>query len=325
MPHGDQVGLRALIERQDGVLSRTQALACGLSRNALAHRLRQGGPWQPLLPGVYLTVSGTPTLVQKEMAAILYGGPRTVITGAAALRHHRMPAPDSEITDILIPAARHRQAVSYVMIHRTTRMPKLVFGPPSRSYALPARATADAARWLTDLREVRAVVAGAVQSRRCTVTELREELRAGGVRDSALFRLVLDEVGDGVRSAPEAELRGLIGKAGLPMPLFNPRLYLLDGTFIAQPDAWWPEASVAIEVDSKRWHFQESHWERTMDRHSDLGQYSIVTLHFTPHKIRTDPAFVMKRMINAYNSGITRPRLSLKTVPAERQPARDAR
>jgi hypothetical protein len=254
--------------------------------------------------------------VQKEMAAILYGGPSAVITGAAALRHHRMPAPVSEVIDILIPAARKRQSVSFVMAHRTVRMPKLALGPPRRSYARPARAAADAARWLTDLREVRAVVAGAVQSRRCTVAELREELRMGGIRDSALLRSVLAEAGEGVRSAPEAELRDLIRQAGLPMPLFNPRLYLPDGTFIAQPDAWWPEASVAIEVDSKRWHFQADDWEHTMDRHSDLSQYSIVTLHLTPHKIRADPAFVIKRMTNAYNSGITRPRLPIKTVPA---------
>jgi hypothetical protein len=311
-------GLLALIEKQDHVVARAQALAGGLTHHALSHRLRVGGPWQALLPGVYLTVTGTPTLVQKEMAAILYGGPRTIITGAAALRHHRMPAPDGEVTDILIPAARQRRSVGYVSVHRTTRMPKLVIGPPTRDYALPARAAADAARWLTDLREVRAVVAGAVQSKGCTISELAEELRTGGIRDSALLRLVLAEVADGVRSAPEAELRILTGKAGLPMPLFNPRLYLPDGTFIAQPDAWWPDAGVAIEVDSRRWHFQEADWEKTMDRHTNLGQYSIVTLHFTPSKLRTDPATVIKRMTNAYNSGITRPRLPIKAVPAGR-------
>jgi hypothetical protein len=318
MTDRDRARLRALIERQDLVVSRAQALAGGLTHNALSHRLRRGGPWRPMLPGVYLTVAGTPTLVQKEMAAILYGGPRAVITGASALRHHGMPAPDSEMIDILIPASRKRQSLSYVVAHRTTRMPKLVLGPPQRDYALPARAAADAARWLTDLREVRAVVIGAVQSRRCTVSELTQELVTGGMRDSAMFRLVLAEAGEGARSAPEAELRVLIQQAGLPMPLFNARLYLPDGTFIAQPDAWWPEASVAIEVDSKRWHFQADDWEHTMDRHSDLGQYSIVTLHFTPHKIRTQPAFVIERMANAYNSGITRPRLPIKTVPAGR-------
>jgi hypothetical protein len=306
----------SLIEKKDYVVTRAQALAGGMTAHALRHRLRDGGPWQPLLPGVYLTVTGTPTLVQREMAAILYGGPRTIITGAAALRHHRMPAPDGDIIDILIPAARQRQSVSYVTVHRTTRMPKLVIGPPSRDYALPARAAADAARWLTDLRKVRAVVAGAVQSRRCTVAELAGELRACGIRDSALLRLVLAEVGEGVGSAPEAELRVLIGKAGLPMPMFNPRLFLPDGTFIAQPDGWWADAGVALEVESKRWHFAAADWEHTMDRHTDLGQYSIVTLHFTPHKIRTQPALVIKRMTSAYNSGITRPRLPIVAVPA---------
>lgn len=256
------------------------------------------------------------------MAAVLYGGRRAVITGPAAVRHHRMPAPETDAVDLLIPARRQRRGVSYVVVHRTTRMPKLVIGPPLVNYALPARAVADAARWLTDLREVRALVAGAVQSRRCTIDELADELREGARQGSALLREVLSEVADGVLSAPEAELRALIVKAGLPLPLFNPWLYLADGTFIARPDAWWPEAGVAIEVDSKRWHFAEADWEQTMDRHSDLGQYSIVTLHFSPHKIRHEPATVIVKMKNAYNSGIQRPRLPIKAFAARPDPRR---
>jgi hypothetical protein len=312
----DSPALRAIVEKQAYVITRTQALAGGLSRHALRHRLRSGGSWQPVLPGVYLTVTGTPTRAQREMAAILYGGRYTVITGIAALRYHRMPGAEPDSIDILIPATKKRQSVSGVMVHRTTHMPKQVMGPPLVNYALPARAAADAARWLTDLREVRALVAGAVQNRLCTIDQLAEELHAGGPRDSALLRTVLAEVSSGARSAPEAELRVLIRTAGLPMPMFNPRLYLLDGTFIAKPDAWWPEAGVAIEVDSRRWHIDPGDWERTMDRHTELGQHSIVTLHFTPHKIRTDPAFVIAKMTGAYNSGITRPRLPIKAVPA---------
>jgi hypothetical protein len=308
--------LRALIEKQACVITRTQALAGGLTRHALSHRLRNNGSWQPLLPGIYLTVTGTPTLLQREMAAVLYGGRYTVITGIAALRHHRMPGPESDTIDILIPAVIKRQSVSGIMVHRTRHMPKLVMAAPLRNYALPARAAADAARWLTDLREVRALVAGAVQSRRCTIDELAEELRAGGRRDAALLGAVLAEVAAGVRSAPEAELRILIRKAGLPMPMFNPSLYLLDGTFIAKPDAWWPEAGVAIEIDSRRWHINPDDWEHTMDRHTELGEHSIVTLHFTPHKLRTDPAFVISKMTGAYKSGTIRPRLPIKAVPA---------
>lgn len=308
--------LRALTQKQELVVTRSQALASGLTSHGLAHRLRPGGPWQPILPGVYLTVTGTPTQVQREMAAMLYGGTRTVISGATALWHHRLPAPESDVIDILIPTDRRRQSVSYVMAHRTNHMPRQVIGPPLRNYALPARAAADAARWRTDLREVRALVAGVVQSRRCTIDELAEELRTGGRRDSALLRTVLAEVTAGVRSAPESELRVLVRTAGLPMPMFNASLYLLDGTFIAKPDAWWPEAGVAIEIDSRRWHLSPDDWEHTMDRHTELGQHSIVTLHFTPHKLRTDPEFVIVTMTGAYKSGVTRPRLPIRARPS---------
>lgn len=83
--------LLALIESQRQVVSRDQALRGGMSPHAVAHRLRPGGPWRTLLPGVYQTATGTPTQAQREIAALLYAGPGSVITGSAALRHHRLP------------------------------------------------------------------------------------------------------------------------------------------------------------------------------------------------------------------------------------------
>ena len=51
-------GLADLLDRQLSVASRRQLLALGMRDNAMQYRLRVGGPWQPLLPGVYLTTSG---------------------------------------------------------------------------------------------------------------------------------------------------------------------------------------------------------------------------------------------------------------------------
>ena len=42
----------------------------------------------------------------------------------------------------------------------------------------------------------------------------------------------------------------LIRRAGLPEPLWNPRLYL-GGLYLGKPDAWWGAVSVAVEVDSR--------------------------------------------------------------------------
>ena len=49
--HDALSALSALIKKQDGVVSRKQALATGLSQKALRHRLRPGGPWSVWLPG----------------------------------------------------------------------------------------------------------------------------------------------------------------------------------------------------------------------------------------------------------------------------------
>jgi hypothetical protein len=64
-----------LLAYQRGLLTRTQSLSCGLTEQGLRHRYRAGGPWQRLLPGIYLTVAGQPTREQIETAALLYAGP----------------------------------------------------------------------------------------------------------------------------------------------------------------------------------------------------------------------------------------------------------
>jgi len=294
-------------------------LQAGLSRHAIAYRLREGGPWRALLPGTYLAMPGLPTQAQRETAAILYGGPYAVITGVAALHFYefrQVPQQVGDAVDILIPARFHRLGTGFVRVHRTWHMPAWTKGPSARRYASPARAVADTARWLNDLREVRALVGDAVQNRHCTVAQLSDELRVGGTPNGALLRKAISEAAAGIRSAPEAELRDLIVKAALPMPLFNPRLYLPNRKFIACPDAWWPDAGVAIEVDSRRWHLAPDDWERTMTRHSNLGQYGIVTLHATPHQLRTDPAPFMRKAANAYKVGASRPRLNILTIPS---------
>jgi hypothetical protein len=92
------------------VASRRQLLALGMSDRAMQYRVRRGGPWQVLLPGVYLAASGFPSMSQKELAAMLYAGPGSLITGPVALLHHsiRTGAAAVEAIDVLVPADRQR-------------------------------------------------------------------------------------------------------------------------------------------------------------------------------------------------------------------------
>jgi len=219
-----------------------------------------------------------------------------------------------DVIDILVPAARQRHGTGFVRLHRTARMPASVSSSGPVRVTLVPRAVADTVRLLTDLRDVRAVVADAVQLGRCTVSQLAEELRHGPIRGSAMFRSVLAEVADGIRSTTEGDLRDLIRTARLPMPLFNPSLYAGD-VFLGKPDAWWPDAGVAGEVDSRAWHLSPEDWDRTRRRQTAMGAAGIIVVHFSPRELRREAPLVVQRIRDALNSGTTRPSLPIRTAP----------
>jgi hypothetical protein len=195
-------------------------------------------------------------------------------------------------------------------------MPELVMADGAVRFTRAARAVADASRELGSLREVRAVTADAVQRRCCTLDQLIEELAHAPMRGSAWLRQALAEVADGVRSVAEGDLRDLIIRDQLPHPMFNPRLYL-GRTFLAQPDAWWPEAGVAAEVNSREWHLSPEDWERTQARQALMGRHGIIVLPFTPRQVRADPARVTADIRSALQAGQQRPALSIRALPAE--------
>jgi very-short-patch-repair endonuclease len=194
-------------------------------------------------------------------------------------------------------------------------MPEMFCVAGEIRYALPPRAVADTVWGLTDLSQVRAIVAESVQTGRCHIARLAEELAAGPMRGSARLRQVIAEVSVGVRSVAEAELHELIEWAGLPMPMFNPRLFV-GKEFIGSPDCWWPGAGVAVEVDSKAWHLSPQDWEKTLARHALMSAHGIVVLHFTPRQIRTQRQTVAARIQSSLTSDRSHPLPHIKALPA---------
>ncbi len=142
-------------------------------------RLRPGGPWQVLLPGVYSIKTGRPTRDQEQLAALLYAGDRSAITGQAAMAAHGINNLGRTVVDVLIPIERRRRDQSFVHVMRTSRMPAMLFTAGELRFVPVARAVADAARQLRDIGDVRSVVASAVQWRKVTVAALAAELEQG--------------------------------------------------------------------------------------------------------------------------------------------------
>jgi hypothetical protein len=309
----DDGALDRILRIQHRVVSREQALACGITRSALRHRLRPAGPWQLLLPGVYLTVTGTATAGQREMAALLHAGPAGALTGPAALYRNGITASPPRVVDVLVPLTADRRSYSFVRVHRTRRMPSMVCVDGEIRYVTGPRAVADSARDLKSLREVRALVASAVQRRHCSVSMLARELEQGPAQGSRLLRAALEEVADGVWSIAEGDFRTLLKRGRLPMPTFNARLYD-DAGLVAIVDAWWPEVGVAAEVDSREWHLSPRDWEATMRRHTELTRRGIRVLHFSPGQIRKEPDRVLAAIASALAAGPAP--LAIRAVPA---------
>lgn len=308
----DVIRLRALLRRQHDVITREQALDCGLTRSGLAHRIRAAGPWQVLLPGIYLTVTGRPDHDQLDMAALLYAGPGSLLTGRAALRRHGLP-PDSPGAepgtdpgiDVLVPAGRQRRSRSFVTVQRTTRMPAGISVDGVISYAPAARATADALRRMTDIRQARALTAAALASGACSAEQLERELAEGPIRHSALLREVISGIRGGSGPAPRSALRTLLTHSKLPLPVFDARLY--DGPIlIARVDAWWAEAGVAADLGSGGWPLAPETWKAAMRRQTRLAEHGIIVLQLSADQLDEEPETVLAAISNALAAGTGR-------------------
>src|SRR5580692_1812128 len=123
----DAERLTQVLRAQHHVITRQQALLCGLPSSTLDRYIAPGGRWQRLLPGVYLAVTGTATQDQREMAALLYAGRRSLLTGSAAMRRHRLRPAGPDVVDVLIPWEHSRQSTGFVRVHRTRRMPERLY------------------------------------------------------------------------------------------------------------------------------------------------------------------------------------------------------
>jgi hypothetical protein len=292
------------------VIARRQALDCGIPRSTLNSWCKPDGKWQKLLPGVYLTVTGTPTPEQRLAAAMLYAGEPAAITGVAALRLHRLRSPGPDVIDVLVPSTIRRQSRGFVRIHRTARLPRVHRAGMVR-FATVARAVADAARLYTSPDDVTAIVAEAIQKQVSSLPELRIELEKGARADSVRLRVALAAIQAGVRSVAEDRFRKRLQHAGLPAPQFNVFLRTLDGTDIGEVDAWWADAGVSVEIDSQEYHFYRADWIRTDAKRSRLLAHGILAHNIAPARVENDWAAVCRELRSSLDSGRQRPRLPI--------------
>lgn len=301
MAQSERVGmppeLRAVSSAQLGIVTRKQALAHGLSPEAVRHALGPHGEWQKVMPGVYATFSGALREEHLLRAALLRAGSDAALTGAHACRRYGMKyGPEPTVFEVLVP-----QSVIRVPIRRT-KIIRTSSGPRTRTIrgirtASPERAALDSARSASDLQTVRAVLCEVVQRRLATTERVAAELSRVDPRGMGLARRAVADLKAGCRSAPECELRDLVrASTVLTEPVWNQQL---PGADDIVPDGYIEEARLVLEVESMEHHQFGDAPERTERRRARLASLGWRVYPVSPRRLREEPSAVLAEIEEA--------------------------
>jgi very-short-patch-repair endonuclease len=116
MPHEMPEQLRELADRQCGVVSRSQAMSAGLSKDLIRSRLERQR-WQRMHTGVYATFTGVPDRQATLWAAVLRAGPGAALSFQTAAELDRLIDKPSSLIHVTIPASRRVAPIRGVIVH----------------------------------------------------------------------------------------------------------------------------------------------------------------------------------------------------------------
>ncbi|AQS69581.1 hypothetical protein [Streptomyces pactum] len=330
MTHNTPLSPRPLHHLADGrrrLMTVAQLRTHGVSAAETNEQCRPGGPWQQLLPNVVLLHPGPPTSEERLHAVLLYaareraaganggasggltvsvpvqpGGEETptpaygeaMITGLAALTLHGFcaapPLPSLDVIDVLVPRLRRLRTTGCARVVRTTALPTAtqVTGLP---VAPVARALADAVAELTDAGAVHRLLTEAVRGGHCEPAAVVRELNRARLLSRPHVVDAVDSLVAEGRALAEQRLYRMVREHGLPEPVWNVDLRLPGGPHLGGVDAYWPEQSVVLELDTRAHRQQEDDtvWAQYARKREHLERLGITVVHLTPRKLRDCP------------------------------------
>lgn len=252
----------ALATRQHGIIENTQLVALGVPQRTIGRWLASGRLRQ-VHRGVYMVGHGALSQRAWWMAAVLACGEGAALSHRCATRHHELIAWHPGRPAVSVPAQR-RSRPPGIAVHRIQHLEPVVVE------AIPVTSVA------------RTIVDMAAISRRRTLEKVIEEAHVREVFDLRAIHEVLDQIARprGVRvlrsvldtfrpgttltkSGLEEAMLALCDRAGLPRPVVNGHIALLDGRLV-EVDFHWPRYHVVVETHSNRYH--ATHPKRRRDQ-----------------------------------------------------------
>lgn len=281
------VSLERLLERQAGVVTLAQAMACGVGADTVRRRARDGR-WTRLHPPVYLVGGHRLTADARAWAAWLWGGERSTISGpAAAFRHGMVPrAPD--VVDVTVPAALHRRPGAGVRWHRHDLLPVDRLSVGGLTLTAPPLTALETAITLPDGSTF---LDRALQRHVRFPTLYRAYCRHVGRPGWARARELICASADRADSAAERLLVKILRDGGVT------------GWVLGYPFGPWtidlafPAQKVAVEVDGWAWHVDAERFRTDRRKQNALVRGRWDPLRFTWHELDGSPATVLTEIM----------------------------
>lgn len=265
--------VREQAKRQFGLVTREQALECGLDRHAIDWRLRCGD-WVRVHQGVY-RLGGTPvTWYQRARAATMLGGTSSALSHRTAgflFRLDGLTDSPPATLDLCVPRTRCL-GKSPFRVHRTRTRPRLIWLRRLPVISI-AETLCDLAGLLTPL-QLEFALDAAHRLYPASITWLGKHIDANakrGLKGLATLREFLALRLDGATdSRLEADVRRHLRAADLPPWRRQLEVHHHDER-VMRVDFAWPAHRVALHVDGYRWHHQRERFERDARQRSRLA------------------------------------------------------
>ncbi|GAA3532628.1 hypothetical protein [Nocardioides daeguensis] len=266
-----------LLDLQDGVIARRQALAAGCTAATLRRRIRRR-EWAVVHPGVYVSHTGPLTWQQRAWAAVLTQA-SAALAGRSAVRAHEgtgRQQMDAVPIEIIVPSTSHPAKVAGIVVRRSRRFEETVqrnLHPPRQRYDDAILELADTA---DDPLRLIAVLADACGGRRTTAERLVARLAATPrMRQRRLIEAVLADVAEGTCSVLERAYLSMVERPhGLPRGerqvaarTADGRRIYCDVVYRGRDPAWVQH----VELDGLVFHDSVAQRDRDLERDLDAA------------------------------------------------------
>lgn len=271
------------VRRQDGLLTRAQALAAGVPAWQIESLLRRG-EWSRVFAGVYRAGSGPDADLQLIRAAHLWAGPDSIVTGAAALRWQRRR--DEPVTTVDLATTKRLRVPDVkprILAHRQ-RIHE--FWVAHWNGIRVARAEYAIAQLLPTEGPV--LLDDAVRRRWVSVEMVMEVHRSlGPTRGSASRARILRAAEGGAESEGERLLHRALREAGITGWAANAPVRLGSTTRVG--DVVFREIKLVVEVDGFAFHTSHERFTSDRERQNAFAVAGWTVLRFTWWQLVQDP------------------------------------